>query len=257
MRIYVLGLGNMGYWFAQRLSKEHEVYGFDKDKNRVETVKNEIAILPPEDLRSFRPELVLNAVSLKETIRAFEEIEPHIARDTILSDIASIKGDIPEYYTKKRARYLSMHPMFGPTFANLERLRGENVIFISGSDKEGMRVFKRFFRKFRIKFFELTFDEHDRMMAYSLSVPFVSSLVFASCVEKKVVPGTTFQKHLTIAKGLLSEDDHLLAEILFNPYSLFELDKITGKLEYLKHIIKQRDYEELSALLSRLRRNLS
>ncbi|MCX7857800.1 MAG: prephenate dehydrogenase/arogenate dehydrogenase family protein [Deltaproteobacteria bacterium] len=256
MKIYILGLGNMGCWFASRLSKEHEVLGFDRDKKKIGLVESQIGILPPDDLKSFRPDLVLNAVSLKETIRAFQEIERYVEKETIFSDIASIKGDIPEYYRRKKVRYLSMHPMFGPTFANMEKLEGENVIFISGSDKEAVEVFKRFFMRFKVKFFELTFDEHDRMMAYSLTVPFVSSLVFASCVEKKIVPGTTFAKHLTIAKGLLSEDDHLLAEILFNPSSLPELEKITGRLEYLKHIVKQKDYEELSGFLFRLRRNL-
>lgn len=30
-------------------------------------------------------------------------------------------------------------------------------------------------------------------------------------------PGTTFKRHMKIAKGVLNEDDYLLQEILFNP----------------------------------------
>lgn len=33
-------------------------------------------------------------------------------------------------------------------------------------------------------------------------------------------PGTTFKRHMKIAKGVLNEDDYLLQEILFNPRTL-------------------------------------
>jgi prephenate dehydrogenase len=76
-------------------------------------------------------------------------------------------------------------------------------------------------------------------------------------MEKTTVPGTTFKKHMNIAKGLLSEDDYLLADILFNKYSLKELDKVTSKLEFLKHVIKGRDYEEAVRFFNSLRNNVN
>ena len=94
------------------------------------------------------------------------------------------------------------------------------------------------------------------MMAYSLTTPFISSLVFASCVDKTAVPGTTFANHMRIAKGLLSEDDKLLSEVLFNPYSVQQIEKITAKLEFLKHVIKARESGEASRLFGKLRENL-
>ena len=95
------------------------------------------------------------------------------------------------------------------------------------------------------------------MIAYSLTLPFASSLVFAACMKNTAVPGTTFKRHLTIARGLLSEDDHLLAEILFNEYSLKQLEKVTSRLEFLKHVIKGRDYEEAQRFFNNLRENIT
>ena len=69
----------------------------------------------------------------------------------------------------------------------------------------------------KLNIFEYTFDEHDETVAYSLSIPFVSTFVFAAVMKHQEAPGTTFKKHMAIAKGLLSEDDYLLQEILFNP----------------------------------------
>ncbi len=44
-------------------------------------------------------------------------------------------------------------------------------------------------------------------------------------------PGTTFKKHMNIAQGLLSEDDFLLSEILFNPYTSRSADQHTGEAQ--------------------------
>jgi prephenate dehydrogenase len=104
--------------------------------------------------------------------------------------------------------------------------------------------------------FEYSFEEHDAMMAYSLTLPFVSSMVFASCVNLSAVPGTTFKRHLDVARGLLGEDDYLLSEILFNPNSLPQLEKISGRLNYLWHIIKQKDSGEAARFLDGLRKNV-
>ena len=77
--------------------------------------------------------------------------------------------------------------------------------------------FKDLYQTLRLNIFEYTFDEHDETVAYSLSIPFVSTFVFAAVMKHQEAPGTTFKKHMAIAKGLLSEDDYLLQEILFNP----------------------------------------
>ena len=61
---------------------------------------------------------------------------------------------------------------------------------------------------------------------------------------------------MELAKGILAEDDSLLSEILFNPESIKQLETITSNLEYLKHIILARDYEEAGKFFDRLRGNI-
>ena len=81
-------------------------------------------------------------------------------------------------------------------------------------------------------------------------------MVFAANMEKSAVPGTTFKKHSDIARGLLSEDDALLSEILFSPYAREQLELVTQRLEFLKHIILQKDFEEARIFFDRLRENV-
>ena len=71
------------------------------------------------------------------------------------------------------------------------------------------------------------------------------------------MPGTFFARLKGIAEGVLSEDDRFLAEILFNSSSLAELDRITARLEFLKHVIRARDFEEAHLFFEKLRGNMA
>lgn len=256
MRIGIVGMGHMGSWFAKELGKENEVAVYDVENERTERIKKAKVLSTLSELSFFSPQLLINAVSLKNTIETFREVEKYLPDECILSDVASIKEDISVYYSENSFRFVSVHPMFGPTFANVDSLHDENVVIIKESDREGARIFKEFFQELGLNIFNYSFSEHDKMMAYSLNLPFVASLVFSGCIDRRIVPGTTFKKHLTIAKGLLSEDDHLLAEILFNEHSLPQIEKITNRIEFLKHIIRAKDFEEVQKFLKKLRKNV-
>lgn len=94
------------------------------------------------------------------------------------------------------------------------------------------------------------------MIAFSLSIPFTSTLVFGSVMKHQDAPGTTFKRHMAIARGLMSEDDFLLTEILFNPHSVGQIEKIQDKLETLKQIIKEKDSAEMKNFLEEVRQNI-
>lgn len=147
--------------------------------------------------------------------------------------------------------------MFGPTLANIRDLKDESAIIISESCEKGKQFFRDFYAKLKIRIFEYSFEEHDRTVAYSLSTPFASSMVFAACMKKQDAPGTNFKRQMASAKGLLAEDNRLLTEIMFNQYTIRQLELINSKLAYLTHIIRQRDYEEMEKFLDSLRANIA
>lgn len=256
MRIALIGVGKMGSWLAKELSKEHEIALYDSDKKKADAVGVGRVLSELSDIQKFSPELVINAVSLQHTVSVFEKMEKQLPKNCLIADVASIKGEIVNYYAKSGLRFVSVHPMFGPTFANVEALSDENIVIIKESDPDGVIFFENLAKKLGLNIFHYTFKEHDEMMAYSLTLPFASTMVFAASMDSKTVPGATFKKHRTIARGLLSEDDSLLTEILFNRYSLTQLEKVTARLEFLKHVIKGKDHEEAKKFFDRLRKNV-
>ena len=256
MRILILGAGKMGSFFTDLLSFQHETAVYDVDAKRLRFVYNTCRFTSLEEIRDFRPELVINAATVKYTIEAFNQVLPVLPGDCILSDIASVKTQLPEYYRQSGFRFVSTHPMFGPTFASLSNLSNENAIIISESDHLGKVFFKDLYQSLGLNIFEYTFDEHDETMAYSLSIPFVSTFVFSAIMKKQEAPGTTFKKHMAIAKGLLGEDDYLLQEILFNPRTPGQVENIRRELKELLQIIEERDAEGMKAYLTKIREKI-
>ncbi len=256
MKILVLGAGKMGAWFVESLCLDHDVGVFDLNKRKLKYFFHAHRFLTYNEIEAFNPELVINAVSLQHTKKAFDEVIPYLSDNCILSDITSVKNGLHDYYSQTGMRFVSTHPMFGPTFANVKDLAQQNAIIINESDEEGKHFFREFYQSFHLRIFEYTFSEHDKTTAYSLATPFSSTLVFASCMKEQEAPGTTFKKHLNIAKGLLSEDNYLLSEILLNPYTLDQVEEIHAKLDQLLSLIKQRDTEGLHQFFNEVRENL-
>lgn len=247
----------MGSFFIDLLSFDHEVAVYEKDPKRMRFTYNCYRFQKLEEIRDFKPELVINAVTVKYTLSAFKEVLPYLPDDCIISDIASVKTGLKAFYEQAGHPYVSTHPMFGPTFANLNQLSEENAIIINEGDYMGRIFFKDLYQKLGLNIYEYSFQEHDETVAYSLSIPFVSTFCFAAVMKHQDAPGTTFKRHMQIAKGVLHEDDYLLQEILFNPYTSEQVEKIREELKTLIDIIDHKDAKGMKAFLTKIRKNVA
>ena len=210
MRILILGAGKMGSFFTDVLSFQHETAVFDVDPKRLRFVYNTYRYTTLEEIEEFKPELVINAATVKYTLDAFHQVLPALPKDCIISE----------------------------------------------GDHLGKIFFKDLYQNLGLNIFEYTFDEHDETVAYSLSIPFVSTFVFAAVMKHQDAPGTTFKRHMKIAKGVLSEDDYLLQEILFNPRTPAQVEGIRTELNELLDIINKKDAAGMRAYLSKIREKI-
>ena len=225
MKILVMGAGKMGSFFIDLLSFDNEVAVYERDAKRMRFTYNCQRFTTYEEIKEFKPELLINAVTLKYTIPVFKEVIPYLPKECIISDIASVKTDLKDFYEQTGMRYVSTHPMFGPTFANLQQLSEENAIIISEGDTLGRCFFKDLYSKLGLNIYEYSFEEHDKTVAYSLSIP-------------------------------LNEDDYLLQEILFNPYTHDQVTQIRTELKELLEIIDNKDAAGMKGYLTKIRNNV-
>ena len=128
----------MGSFFTDLLSFDHEVAVLEQDPKRMRFIYNALRMQSVDEIDAFAPEMVINCVTLTHTLDAFRSVLPHLRPYCIISDIASVKTNLLEFYKDCGFPYVSTHPMFGPTFANLGNLMQENAIIISEGDHLGM-----------------------------------------------------------------------------------------------------------------------
>ncbi len=257
MKIAVIGAGDMGAWFAHELTKQHQVAVYDVEPSKVEKIAGVRPLKDMRELGAFAPGLLLNAVGLSHTRDAFNAAFPYLPENCILADIASVKGDLPAFYRRLPFPFVSAHPMFGPRFADLELLKGENAIIISESQAEGKEFFREFFTGLGLTLTSCTFAQHDRWMAVGLGLPFLSSLFFAAGAGEKTIPGTSFRRHHQTAEKILNENDDLLTAVLSNPPTLELLDTSIRQLEQLKQLLTKKNPPEIKSRLDVLRKRLT
>ena len=99
MRILVLGAGKMGSFFLDLLSFNHETAVFEKDPKRLRFTYNTLRFTSYEEIREFKPELVINAVTVKYTIPAFNEVLP-LSSDIYL-EVDGKKVAVVQSYTTR------------------------------------------------------------------------------------------------------------------------------------------------------------
>lgn len=257
MKILILGAGKMGSFLCDLLSFDHHIAIYEPDPQRLRFVFNAERYDSLDSIDAFDPDMVINAATVKYTLPAFRAVLPHIRSEAILSDIASVKTGLPEFYAEAGHPFVSTHPMFGPTFASLTNLADENAIIITEGDAQGIAFFEELYNRLHLNIAYYTFEGHDTTVAYSLTIPFASTLIFGAVMKHQKAPGTTFKRHMAIARGLMSEDDYLLTEILFNPHSAENINRIQASLDTLREIIDSRDASRMKAYLDRVRQNLA
>ena len=78
MRILILGAGKMGSFFTDVLSFDHEVAVYDIKPQNLRFMYNCQRFTSLDEIKEFRPELVINAATVKYTLDAFRQVLPVI-----------------------------------------------------------------------------------------------------------------------------------------------------------------------------------
>ena len=251
-RILISGYGRMGILLAEMLAEkvscELAVYDpYLKDGDIPDTI---VKLRHTADAEAFNPDVLLNCTGPESTVQAFDQLKPYLSDACLFTDIASVKNKLPEYYATEGVRFVSLHPMFGPTFASTANMKGLNCIIITESAEEGKEFFSAFFRRFGINVAEFSFSDHDKLMSKVLAVPFVATLLFAAVSEAELPGGTTYKRHIEIAEGLFSENPAVIAGILANGHNAGQVRKMMDRLKVLLPLLENQDPAAIEAYLS-------
>ncbi|MCK7480257.1 MAG: hypothetical protein M0C28_25575 [Candidatus Moduliflexus flocculans] len=134
---------------------------------------------------------------------------PLLPATCMLSDIASVKTGFAEFYRQAGRPFVSTHPMFGPTHANVRSTcAAENAVIISESVRGGQGLLPGPLPRPgapRLRG-QLRRPRPDRGLLPGHPLRLHPGLRGLHEVDLDA-PGTNFRKHREIATSLLGEDD--------------------------------------------------
>lgn len=232
------GSGRIGKWLCNFfLECGHNVYVVDKVKPDFDChyEKNIDLVIPLVDI-------IVIAAPIRATKEILESFLQKDLKQIYIFDVSSTKALVKEplYKLKQKGVHVtSIHPMFGPS---VEYLFGKHIIVTSLNDNKADELAKSLFQSTSVNLVDMSFDEHDEIVSYLLSLAHLINILFILTLTKSSftldflenLSSTTFKKQLDIAKNVFLENPHLYFEIQsLNPHNRKVYEKMTEILKKL------------------------
>ena len=230
------GAGRMGAWLSDFFSNSsHKVSIFDKTipSNLQKALKNQ--------------DLVVLATPIGATKEILLDLPKYLDKKTIIFDISSVKNllkDSLEDLKNQGFLVTSLHPMFGPS---IEYLFGKHIIRTSLGVSIADNLAASLFKNTSLTLVDMSFEEHDKIISYLLSLSHLINLVFVESLRHSPYAAsflsnfssTTFHNQLSIAKKVFDENPHLYFEIQkLNPYSEKVYEALEQSLKSITSFVK-------------------
>ena len=251
------GAGKMGKWFSSYFSKNgFEVSIFDTSPDS-KKISDEIGARHCRDVSDAisGSEFILVSVPLQKTTACLDEIIPLLKGNQVILDISSVKQKIFRKLRKSKKKFVSFHPLFGPSGTSLSN---QEIVFIRGSSSSHSKTLKELFSRDGAKISEMSAKEHDELMSIIQQLPILLNLVFAEALSENASvlshSAPTFNSQLELCRRVLSEDSCFYAfmqtENRFGKKTIKKIGKIISKYNLL---LKNNDSKEMAKRFSELR----
>ncbi|MDE1820582.1 MAG: prephenate dehydrogenase/arogenate dehydrogenase family protein [Euryarchaeota archaeon] len=194
-------------------------------------------------------DVVVVATPMRAAPAVYRELLKTEAEGTIL-DILSIKQPILPWIRRgvdAGFHITSVHPLFGPSARTLS---GRNLLILDCGDARANERARRLFAASSLTINELPIERHDALMAETLALPHVVSLLFgAALAENPRPPGelfraapTSFLRQAETAGIIASENPELSFDIqTLNPASEALFTRLETALGGLRKAIREGD----------------
>ena len=251
VRILILGAGKMGRWLSDSLCLDEETAVFDTDKTKLKYLFNVRRLTEGDEIRQFDPELVINAAGLSQTENAFRFAIPFLSEKCILSDIASVKNNLEEFYRSSGFRFASSHPMFGPT---APAVAGRNVVVADCGCPSVIEETAALFSGATI--LRMPVEDHDPIAAYVLGLSHAVNLAFSEALVRSgfsadvlnAAASTTFRKQTAVSREVSEENAPLYYAIQReNPYNDAAVENLAQAVEELRTLDKDTFCQRMQA----------
>lgn len=265
MKILVAGLGLIGGSYCKAISSytNHEVYGYDLNKNVIRSAEECRCIkrgVSAEEFGEF--DMIIVGLHPNAAKSFMNENMQRFRKGAIVADVCGIKGemvlDMTEKAIKNGVFYVGTHPMagkerFGFDYSDGALFIGANFIVtpIDKTDKNSVLTVETLAKDMGFaKIVETSPFEHDSVIAYTSQL--------AHVVSSAYVKSPTMQKELGFSAGSFKDMTRIatLNESMWTSLFLengkclvYEIDKLIENLSEYRKAISENDAVYLEKLL--------
>jgi len=272
--ILIIGLGLIGGSIALSLKKEGfqgKIYGFDLSPDRIKKAIELGAIdegwTKLEDIPWEKIDLVIISTPVSTFIDIAQKIKPFLKKDTIVTDVGSVKGDLVKQLEKilSPVKFIGAHPIAGTEKEGVENaviglFKNKKLILTIDEEDEATKRLEKFWTDLGSKVEIMDADTHDFVFAavshlpHAVAFALVDALISLSKetgIDLFLYPGAGFKDFTRIAASSPNVWKDIFIENKENV--LHTIDEFIRSMEKLREFIDKGDEERLIKLLSESR----
>ena len=272
--ILIIGLGLIGGSIALSLKKEGfqgKIYGFDLSPDRIKKAIELGAIdegwTKLEDIPWEKIDLVIISTPVSTFIDIAQKIKPFLKKDTIVTDVGSVKGELVKQLEKilSPVKFIGAHPIAGTEKEGVENaviglFKNKKLILTINQEDEATKRLEKFWSDLGSKVEIMDADTHDFVFAavshlpHAVAFALVDALISLSKetgIDLFLYPGAGFKDFTRIAASSPNVWKDIFIENKENV--LHTIDEFIRSMEKLREFIDKGDEERLIKLLSESR----
>jgi chorismate mutase/prephenate dehydrogenase len=249
------GAGRMGKWMCRFLADSgHKIQVVDKTKPDFDCpYQSEL----DDSVRDY--DIIIVATPIRDSVVILEDLLNYQLKKPVVFDLASVKAPVKEVLHKMKAAGIlvtSIHPMFGP---GVEYLYGRHVIRTSLHVPAADSLVAELFSCTSLKLVDMSFNEHDDIIAYLLATSHLVNIAFVDCLKNSGYSidklagfaSTTFANQMAIAEAVFHENHKLYYEIqALNPSNPVAHENLLAALDRAMYIVSTKQEHEFLKIMN-------
>ncbi len=239
--IGLIGFGRFGRLLYNHLKNRFTITVYDPSVNP----ENEFnpAIFQPLQQVYIHKYLIL-AVPVSSFSQLVSDISPHIQAGTVVMDVCAVKQyplKVMEKHLSSEVEIVGTHPLFGPDSVR-ESLEGHTIILTPQRISAlNLKVVKDFWQDLGITIIEMSPEEHDRLMAWTLALTHFLGRSLKTLPLPDTSVSTRDYQNLILLMEKINRDTWKLFEDMhhYNPFTADMRRQLLGAMTDLNERLDQ------------------
>lgn len=243
IEISIIGSGRFGLFWGAHLNMHHPVYFYDVDeskRDRIHDISGNL-IATWESLEvCLSKDYIFLTIPIGRMATFLQENALKINAGSVLVDCASVKEPVIDWFAKylpEEIYYAASHPLFGPDSAR-DGLEGHIIALIPGRIpyRNYQMLVHLFSDLMNLTVLNLTPQEHDKLMAYNLSLVHHLGRTFHNMQIFKLPLMMSSLKNLNQISQIVMNDSQELFEDFYR-YNAYSEEISIKFLDHFRKII--------------------